>query len=147
MSVKAGDEVLAYCGSCKMDLNSVIVALSGAKIARVQCRTCKGERAYKAPKGILEPGATATATKTTRSRAPKAEPVDTAIAVREEWTNKMKEAAANPKVEYAISKSFRTGEIVKHPSFGDGVVTKTIHPDKIEVIFENDLKILLHGRV
>src|SRR5947209_20345430 len=50
-----GKEALAYCTSCKMDLNHVIVALKGDRIAKVQCLTCKKEHVYKAPKGQAEP--------------------------------------------------------------------------------------------
>ena len=50
-----GTEALAYCTSCKMDLNHVIVAMKGDRIAKVQCLTCKKEHVYKAPKGVTEP--------------------------------------------------------------------------------------------
>src|ERR1700722_5241839 len=48
-------ETLAYCTSCKMDLNHVIVAMKGDRIAKVQCHTCKKENTYKAAKGTTEP--------------------------------------------------------------------------------------------
>src|SRR3954466_4574889 len=60
MPTKAGasavaSETLAYCTSCKMDLNSVVVAMKGDRVAKVQCLTCKKEHVYKAPKGIDTP--------------------------------------------------------------------------------------------
>ena len=52
---EVGKETLAYCTSCKMDLNHVIVAMKGDRLAKVQCLTCKKEHAYKAAKGQTEP--------------------------------------------------------------------------------------------
>ena len=48
-------ETLAYCTSCKMDLNHIIVAMKGDRIAKVQCLTCKKEHNFRAPKGATEP--------------------------------------------------------------------------------------------
>lgn len=56
-NTSVGKETLAYCTSCKMDLNHVIVAMKGDRIAKVQCLTCKKEHAYKAAKGVTEPTA------------------------------------------------------------------------------------------
>ena len=63
MASKEGvaSETLAYCTSCKMDLNAVVVAMKGDRIAKVQCLTCKKEHVYKAPKGIDTPVTAASA--------------------------------------------------------------------------------------
>ncbi len=54
-SLSVGKEAIAYCTSCKMDLNHTIVAMHGDRIIKVQCRTCRKDHAYKAPKGIKDP--------------------------------------------------------------------------------------------
>src|SRR2546423_7914991 len=54
-ALTTGKETLSYCTSCKMDLNHVIVAMKGDRIAKVQCLTCKKEHVYRAAKGVTEP--------------------------------------------------------------------------------------------
>ena len=52
---RTAQDTLAYCGSCKMDLSHTIMAMQGDRVIRVQCRTCKKEHTYKAPKGVTDP--------------------------------------------------------------------------------------------
>ena len=138
-------EILAYCGSCKMDLAAAIVAKVGSKIVKVQCKTCKKERAYKAPKGITEPGM-APPPKAPRKRAAASEEVKT-VSVEAEWTRLMNEGATKAnRVKYTTKSQLKLGDIVQHPTFGDGVVTRIAHPDKAEIIFQTDVKLLIHSR-
>src|SRR6185312_7572382 len=67
-TTSVANEALAYCTSCKMDLNHVIVAMKGDRIAKVQCLTCKKEHVYRAPKGASEPQ-----TKTAKTRKAEAQ--------------------------------------------------------------------------
>src|SRR5271154_5252242 len=80
-----GTETLAYCTSCKMDLNAVIVAMKGDRIAKVQCFTCKKEHAYKAPKGIDTP----TAKPKRASKKKVAAEAETAQSIEAEWEKLM----------------------------------------------------------
>src|SRR6476659_6393563 len=80
----AANEALAYCTSCKMDLNHVIVAMKGDRIAKVQCLTCKKEHVYRAPKGATEPQP-----KATRSSEKAAGGGDTSHSIEAEWMKLM----------------------------------------------------------
>lgn len=137
-----GDELLAYCGACKMDLMAVVVAKVGPKIARVQCKTCKKERAYRPPKGLSEPakGSAGGASRSARGAAAESRTVE------EEWTKLMAGAAAARKVKYTPKAQLQLGDVIDHPTFGQGVVTKLSHPDKASVLFREDLKMLVHSR-
>ncbi len=148
-NLKTGSETLAYCTSCKMDLGAVIVAMSGAQVLRVMCKTCKKERGYKPAKGVKEPGAQTPKTasgSSTRTKTP-AEPKASAVAVAVEWKNHLDKAISKQakRASYIPKELYTPGEIVDHPSFGPGVVTKLVHPNKIEILFQNDLKVLVHG--
>lgn len=145
----ADNEILAYCGSCKMDLMATVVAKVGGKIAKVLCNTCKKERAFKPAKGVTEPGATPPAgTKTTKkkSSASAADAAPKGVAVEVEWKRLMGESAKAAKVQYSPKAKLNLGDVVEHPSFGSGVVTRIAHPDKAEIIFQSDIKILIHSR-
>jgi len=137
-----GKETLAYCTSCKMDLNHIIVAMKGDRIAKVQCLTCKKEHAYKAAKGVSEPGKA----KTTRKKKSAAdEAAATASSIEAEWEKLMNAHRDAPMKSYNMKGSFLLGDKINHPNFGEGIVGKLIYPNKLEVIFRNDIKVLIHA--
>lgn len=141
MTVKAAQEILAYCTSCKMDLNHRVVAMKGDKVAKVECLTCNKEHAFKAPKGVKDPA------KAPKSRKKSAADVAAAAtqSIEAEWEKLMSASKdATPK-KYGASGKFLLGDKIKHDAFGEGIVGRIIYPNKIEVIFRTDLKILIHG--
>lgn len=133
-----GKETLAYCTSCKMDLNHVIVAMKGDRIAKAQCFTCKKEHAYKAPKGVTEPK------KKKKTKAEAAEE-QTATSIEAEWTKLMAAHKDAPVKNYTTKGLFVLGDKLHHQNFGDGIVGKLIYPNKIEVIFRTDIKVLIYA--
>lgn len=134
------NETLAYCTSCKMDLNHVIVAMKGDRIAKVQCLTCKKEHVYRAPKGASEPQ------KATRTKKA-ADSEDTNHSIEVEWEKLMTSHKDLPLKPYSVKGQFALGDKLNHPTFGDGIVGKLIYPNKLEVIFRTDVKILIYGGV
>jgi len=141
---EAGKEALSYCTSCKMDLNHIIVAMKGDQIAKVECQTCKKIHVYRAPKGITEPPvkkATKKAQAAAEAKIAEAENAKQTLAA--EW-ERLISAQKNPTKPYSLKAAFNLGDKIGHPSFGEGVVNKLLHPDKIEVIFKTDIKILKH---
>lgn len=134
-------ESLAYCTSCKMDLNHVIVAMKGDRIAKVQCLTCKKEHVYKAPKGVTTPSA---APKTKKKKEESGEAASS-TSIEVEWEKLMSTHKAAPVKPYTAKGLFLLGDKISHPTFGEGIVGKLIYPNKIEVIFRGDLKVLIYG--
>ena len=137
-------ETLAYCTSCKMDLNSMIVAMKGDRVAKVQCLTCKKEHTFKAPKGIDTPSNKAA---TKRASKKKAEEEEASHSIEVEWEKLMAMHKDIPGKSYATKGHFVLGDKISHPTFGDGIVGKLIYPNKLEVIFRNDLKVLIYAGV
>lgn len=135
-----GKETLAFCTSCKMDLNHVIVALKGDRIAKAQCLTCKKEHAYKAPKGQAEPKKV----RKTKAAAEAAE-LPGSHSIEAEWQKLMGTHRDLPSKPYNIKGHFGLGDKINHPTFGEGIVGKLIYPNKLEVIFRTDVKVLVHG--
>lgn len=143
--VRVAEEILAYCNKCKMDLRATIVAMRGDQILRVQCRTCRGERAYKAPKGVNDPKmAPPPKTPTTRTaRTASGERADHSVGA--EWRKEMLARQARPMNPYNARAQVAVGDRLAHPTFGEGVIMKVIHPNKAEILFEMDLKVLIVG--
>jgi hypothetical protein len=145
-TTEAGSEVLVYCSSCKMDLMATIVAKVGSKIVRIQCRTCRKELAYKAAKGVNDP-AQAPAPKAKRASSGASAASAKSVSVNEEWKKLMSENAGKvEKVVYSAKKALVQGNMVVHPTFGEGIVMRVIYPDKAEILFEYDMKTLIHSK-
>ena len=138
-----GKEALAYCTSCKMDLNHMIMALKGDKIAKVQCKTCKKDHAYKPPKGVTTPGEKPA--KKTRATKKEKEAEAQTTSIQAEWEKLMITHKAAPSKTYAPKGHFILGDKIKHSTFGEGIVARLIYPNKLEILFEHDLKILIYG--
>jgi hypothetical protein len=140
-------ETMAFCTSCKMDLNHVIVAMQGDRVAKVQCRTCKKEHVYKAPKGITEPPPKdEKPLKKTRAKKSKdAADEGAPTSIEAEWEKLMAAHKAAPMRPYGMKTVFALGDKLNHPTFGEGIVGKLIYPNKLEVIFQHEMKVLIHG--
>lgn len=139
-NTNAAKEVISYCTKCKMDLNHVIIAMQGDRIAKVQCRTCKGEHKFKAPTGATEP--------VKKKRASKAKDKDGAgepKTIEVEWERLMSAHKDQPFKKYNAKGQFVLGDKLNHPTFGEGIVGKLIYPNKLEVIFKSDIKVLIHA--
>jgi hypothetical protein len=55
-------------------------------------------------------------------------------------------AAASPGAPYDRTRTYRTGQSMTHPVFGQGEVTALIEPQKIDVLFADRLRRLVHAR-
>jgi len=133
-----GKEILAYCTSCKMDLAATIVAMKGDRAAKVECKTCKKTHAFKAAKGVTEPSAKP-ARKSKKAATPEGNPIEA------EWEKLMTAHKDAPFKSYSMKSKFILGDKIRHPNFGEGIVGKLIYPNKMEVIFRSDLKVLIHS--
>lgn len=150
-----GNEVLAYCSACKMDLAAVVVAKVGDEIVKVQCKTCKKERAYKAPKGVSSPVAaeadggveTGIGKKAAKSsKKAKSAAKEETKSIFAEWQSLMDASKNAKRLKYTPKAHLEVGHVIEHPNFGEGVVTKVLFPNKAEVVFKDDLKIMIHSR-
>lgn len=50
-----------------------------------------------------------------------------------------------PGAPYNRSRTYRTGQSMMHPVFGSGEVTAVIEPQKIDVLFSDRMRRLIHG--
>jgi len=142
--VRVAEEVLAYCSQCKMDLKATVVAMRGDQVLRVQCRTCRGERGFKPPKGVNDPKKAPPPRATTRgARTASGEREDHSVAA--EWRKEMNAKKDRPTNAYSAKGQVKIGGKLAHPNFGEGVCMKLIHPNKAEILFEMDLKVLITG--
>jgi hypothetical protein len=69
------------------------------------------------------------------------------VAVEAEWKSLLDQALSKKarRAKYNPKETFVVGDVIDHPNFGEGVVTKLIHPNKAEIIFKHDLKLMMHS--
>ena len=60
----------------------------------------------------------------------------------EDWRQLLLEAGKEGVPEYNIVDGYKEGALLRHPSFGIGVVAKLISSRKMEVIFESSKKLM-----
>ncbi len=56
-----------------------------------------------------------------------------------------KRSAAKAGAPYDRTRTYRTGQAMMHPTFGLGEVTKVIEPCKIDVLFADRIRRLIHS--
>jgi len=127
-SIQVGDEVEAKCGKCKDITTHLVLAKIGWKPTRVECKVCSATHEFRSPQAAKRK------TATTRS-APTLPP-------EEHWQAAMKHAKGNARA-YDREESYVIGSRIRHPSFGEGVVTDLCSTTVCEVAFESGIKKLL----
>jgi len=146
----AGDDVVAHCGKCKLDLNHIVHAAVDGQPARVECRTCNAVHKYRAPAGEkpVRARASRAAAGTTRARGAAATtgrkrsgPDPAAV-----YAELMADRDVTATRPYRLSETYEDGELVEHNSFGVGLVTGQKGANKVEVTFETGPRILVHGK-
>jgi hypothetical protein len=138
----AGQEIDAFCTRCKVDNVHVIVAVWEGAVKKVLCKSCNHEHLFRRPRaGRAEapPRPRASRAPGRRSHAPEPSPA-------ERWKEALSGRDPNAAKAYSMKGSFAAGDMIRHASFGQGLVAKLVPPDKMEVMFEEGTKVLVHRR-
>jgi len=132
---RVGGETQAYCTHCKVMGEHVVVAMVGPRPAKVECATCHKQHLYRSgPPGSTAAKAPRAARKKDLAEPPPP-PVDIEALV-----------AGRPSKPYDPKTRFAVGEVVRHPTFGLGLVTMLPGPQKVEIAFPSGAKLLSHDR-
>jgi hypothetical protein len=142
MTIKAGDDVDAWCTKCKLDLSHRVVALARGVIQRVVCRTCSSEHRFRAPQGAEQAPKEARVKKKARATSKK---LGTFHQRYEAWQDAVKGRPSAAFKEYGIGVTFEPAQLVRHKTFGLGYVV-AIADTKLNVMFEDGVRVLAHGK-
>ena len=126
------DELIHWCTRCKLDLNHRIIRVENGVPKRVLCLTCQTDRMYRAkPLAVRrEAQGKAAAGKAAREA---------------EWREKLRVSKKASKA-YSMEGIYKLDDVVNHEKFGLGLATEFIPPDKMQVFFEEGMKMLKCGR-
>ena len=142
-----GSEVDAWCTKCKLDLGHRVIAMEGPRIARVECLTCRGHHNYRRPRSEEVSTASTPRRKASdgasRSTGSKRTPKKTDF--RQRWEDAIMGKSAGDFTAYRIDVALAPGQLVRHKKFGDGVVSELMDGNKVQVLFQDGPRTLIHG--
>jgi hypothetical protein len=135
-----------------MMLNHRIIALLDGKPVKVECSTCNSHHNYRAyPPGEAPRAATGTRS-SAAARGPRPVRVSASSKLETErrdrevtWEKAIAGKGMSDFTRYDVSGRFDAGMLVHHAKFGDGVVTRVIDANKVEVLFKDDARTLAQG--
>ncbi|AHI05418.1 hypothetical protein BDW_04550 [Bdellovibrio bacteriovorus W] len=134
--------IFVFCKKCDADRYHVVLAHTSSTSAKIKCEICGSQKAYSLPKA--------------QSRTTK--PLTGAAAKKREQTmNSRRSSHKNeyemlmsdegaPVESYNMRSKFAKNVKLNHPKFGMGYVKEALD-DKIEVVFEDEVRSLIHNRV
>jgi hypothetical protein len=131
----------AFCKKCDADRYHVVLAHTTSKTAKIKCEVCGSQKSYSLPKAA---GASKTGgAKVTRSRAGS----ETArrSSHNAEYETLMTSHENSKEISYTTKGKFQVNQKINHPKFGLGFV-RDVHQDKVEVIFSDEVRNLVHNR-
>ncbi len=142
--LKVGGDVDSWCTKCRMMLTHRIVAMVGPKPARVECETCHSQHNWRerAPGEAPVREARIVGSSGSAPRAPRVSHVTKLEQERRDREQSWEKAVTGRMmadfIKYNVKTQFKVGDLVKHPKFGDGVVTQVIDAHKVEILFKDE---------
>ena len=127
-----------WCTKCKLELAHTIMAMSKNLPAKVKCNTCNSEHKYRTKQsGISKP-------KSAKSKSP-ARKIKTQEANYNDYISRLTDHDLTRVRIYSMDGSYKKDEIIEHTKFGVGIVLSLIQNNKIEMLFKDGPKVLVHN--
>jgi hypothetical protein len=138
-----------FCKKCGTDRYFKVITHTTSTTAKLKCEVCNCLRNYSLDEekkvNVTDDSTAKPKAKKKSTKSSVAKVSAKATKAESQW-NLMKEQYKGPQaVTYAISHKFNDRQSLEHPTFGLGFVTKA-HAYKIEVVFSEGVKELLHDR-
>ena len=118
------------CKKCEKDTFHVVLAHSAEDSAKLECEICGSKKTYKLP------------SLSTRGRSKKASLRSSAEAA---WNMYNEKLGMDGKSAYIMTNSYQPDTCIDHVKFGIGFI-KSVTSGKIEVVFEDAIRLLVHNR-
>lgn len=130
-----------FCKKCDADRYHRVLTHTSATSAKIECEICKSKKTYSLPKAgssVAKKATKATGVGKKRVSVRKTSHAD-------EFNALMLNRGAEKGLPFSIKTKFATDQKIDHPKFGPGFV-KTVQIDRIDVMFEEELKTLMHNK-
>jgi hypothetical protein len=144
-----GNAIEGYCASCKADTVQTVLVVEGLQVRSARCEKCGGEGPLRTSRARTKAGLREVAAKrhsVAPPRAPKRrsrkDQADPAQLFRRLIEGKELGLAA----AYDFHAPLELGQVIRHPTFGLGVVTSINEDSKAGVTFEDGVRTIVHNR-
>lgn len=131
-----------FCKKCDADRYHRVLTHTSSTSAKIECEVCKSRKSYSLPKA-----GSSTKKSTPLGEAAKARS-SSAVSARShagQYALFTENKGGDSSVTYSTKTKFNESQKISHPKFGIGFVIKSF-PDKIEVIFSDEVRTLMHNR-
>jgi len=154
VQLRVGGNIDGWCTRCKLILAHTIEAVVGDTIKRVHCNTCLSKHVYRAyepgcaPKVMCSASLQSKASLPSNKKSSAKKKTGVAGLVRaSDFEAVMKGRDISLAKRYSFKDYYGTGDMVQHINFGLGIVTADKGANKIEVLFQEGPKVLIHGKL
>ncbi len=126
------------CKKCDVDRYHTVLTHTSSTSAKIECEVCHSKRTYNLPKA---------GGSTVRKTAGSAKSVAAKRSSHsDEYNQLMMNRGSESGLPFSIRTKFEMDQKIEHPKFGAGFV-KTVLTDRIDVIFQDEVKTLIHNKV
>lgn len=132
---EVGQEIETMCTRCKRDMIHVITAIKDNHIKKVMCKGCLTTHVYRESSNGERPKAGVRGKTETRKRK-------VTRRRKRDWVTLVADVQDSDVTDYKITGDYDVNQAIRHKTFGVGVITKILADNKIEVVFQDDTKIL-----
>jgi hypothetical protein len=135
--------IFVFCKKCDANRYQTVLAHATATSAKIKCEVCGAKSTFKLPKAAKPAGAKKSPTGAALKRQ-----TASATAKKNAHADEFNNLAAVAKGDahnYSMKAKFQSNQRVSHPKFGTGYV-RSAQVDKIEVVFEDEVRMLVHNR-
>lgn len=127
-----------FCKKCDVDRYHKVLAHTSDTAAKIECEVCHSKKKFTLPKAKKT-----TTPRKPSSRAPSASQRKSNHAT--EYQTLLTSLATMEEKPYSLKGKFEIANKINHPKFGLGIV-RSVQIDKIEVVFSDEVKLLIHNR-
>lgn len=135
--------IFTFCKKCDADRYHVVLAHTTSTSAKIECEICKSKKTYSLPKE----GSAKSASGKALTGAAAAKRTASANARRSSHNNEYTMLMENDceTIPYTMKTKIPKSVKINHPKFGLGFVRDAV-ADKIEVVFSDEVRTLIHNR-
>ncbi len=135
-----------FCKKCDADRYHTVLTHTSATSAKIECEVCHSKKTYSLAKAKTSAKSAAGAVKkTTKTGAPR-KVGSRKTSHADEFNALMLNRGAEKGIPFSIKTKFELNQKMDHSKFGPGFV-KGVLIDRIDVMFEEEVKTLMHNKV
>jgi len=134
-ALSVGSQIEVRCPKCRKNRDHEIVSIADGKPSKVQCVECKHQRKYRPPV-TQKTAEEKLLIKNIENRQRKN------MSEQQQWTALRPNLDSSKALDYSMSAKYKNKDLVNHPVFGLGLVQRVIGSQKVEILFEEGVKIM-----